>query len=600
MTFLSPPNKRYFAAYAGSECGGAWNNPIGLVPLSNGTHVIEYMGTGYGSTRFALITEQANATWKLKSFKIEEKRFTPKTSCGQHIPIDKDYNSNTTPLFTASTASTTVSVPATPTPKRVVITGSIAAGAAPAQFGASLSFSTTVGKVYTIYLENVSLETTNLAPSYQNYTGYAVVNHPADAGDAGKMLANGSLGYTSCYKGYAITFVARATTTWLVLGGMVAAQDAGQAASVSVLLQKLRIVGSQPIRRTVQLLADKRYRYAFNGQEKDDEIGKGDYNFGDRIYNSLLGRPFTLDRLKDKFPGESNYSWAGNSPIAMVDNEGKNKMFYVFFLEEKKNQFLTKAQKNDIVAKIQQLAIKNGMGDVIVKGYNTNQRQNVNIFDNTDKALYYSSSKLLSKNGLTVTGTGNSGYGNNIEGAVNVQSYQDPNISGYQTPDPNKQSSYNKAKGNYSTNTDVMGINAILGFHEIGHNLRDQACEGGNEVGGHYGEQANVLAPGNAAQAGNNPNSSKFSTDIEPFPFEMNSGFLNFRNSDKTAIQDFMYDGTANNNLPNYLNFLGNQSITKPPLLPVQVPYNNIQTTTPYLAPQDNAGSKLKGTTPTN
>lgn len=327
--------KTYFAAYAGSECGGAWNNPIGLVPLSNGTHVIEYMGTGYGSTRFALITEQANATWKLKSFKIEEKRFTPKTSCGVIIPIDnKDYNSNTTPLFTASTASTTVSVPATPTPKRVVITGSIAAGAAPAQFGASLSFSTTVGKVYTIYLENVSLETTNLAPSYQNYTGYAVVNHPADAGDEGKMLTNGSLGYTSCYKGYAITFVARATTTWLMLGGMVAAQDAGQAASVSVQLQKLRIVGSQPIRRTVQLLADKRYRFGFNGMEKDDEVkGSGNsLDFGARIYDSRLGKWLSKDKVTKS--DLSSYEFSRNSPITFMDPDGNNEFHFYYYIQD--------------------------------------------------------------------------------------------------------------------------------------------------------------------------------------------------------------------------------------------------------------------------
>ncbi len=326
--------KTYFAAYAGSECGGAWNNPIGLVPLSNGTHVIEYMGTGYGSTRFALITEQANATWKLKSFKIEEKRFTPKTSCGQHIPIDKDYNSNTTPLFTASTASTAVSVPATPTPKRVVITGSIAAGAAPAQFGASLSFSTTVGKVYTIYLENVSLETANLAPSYRNYTGYAVVNHPADAGDEGKMLTNGSLGYTSCYKGYAITFVARATTTWLMLGGMVAAQDAAQPATVSIRLQKLRIVGSQPIRRTVQLLADKGYRYSFNGQEKEPELGPGITGAPYWMYDSRSGRRWERDPKGREW--ESPYATFGGNPVGNKDpngdswytSDGQNRIYF--------------------------------------------------------------------------------------------------------------------------------------------------------------------------------------------------------------------------------------------------------------------------------
>ena len=32
------------------------------------------------------------------------------------------------------------------------------------------------------------------------------------------------------------------------------------------------------------------YRYAFNGKEKNNEINAGDYDFGDRIYNSKIGK----------------------------------------------------------------------------------------------------------------------------------------------------------------------------------------------------------------------------------------------------------------------------------------------------------------------
>jgi RHS repeat-associated protein len=70
------------------------------------------------------------------------------------------------------------------------------------------------------------------------------------------------------------------------------------------------------------------YRYGFNGKENDNEI-KGEGNsldFGARIYDSRLGRFLSLDPLQEKFPSESNYIFAGNSPIYMMDVDGKFKI----------------------------------------------------------------------------------------------------------------------------------------------------------------------------------------------------------------------------------------------------------------------------------
>jgi len=69
------------------------------------------------------------------------------------------------------------------------------------------------------------------------------------------------------------------------------------------------------------------YRFGFNGMEKDNEVkGTGNsLDFGARIYDPRLGRFLSLDPCARKFPGESNYIFAGNSPIVFIDVDGKFK-----------------------------------------------------------------------------------------------------------------------------------------------------------------------------------------------------------------------------------------------------------------------------------
>ncbi len=70
---------------------------------------------------------------------------------------------------------------------------------------------------------------------------------------------------------------------------------------------------------------DKGYRFGFNGKEKDNEINVngGDYDFGARIYDGRLGRWLSLDPLMKKYPSFSAYSAFGNSPILILDPDGK-------------------------------------------------------------------------------------------------------------------------------------------------------------------------------------------------------------------------------------------------------------------------------------
>lgn len=66
------------------------------------------------------------------------------------------------------------------------------------------------------------------------------------------------------------------------------------------------------------------YRYGFNGKEKDDEINVngGDYDFGERIYDSRLGRWLSVDPLANQAPAWTPYRAFFNNPNYFVDLDG--------------------------------------------------------------------------------------------------------------------------------------------------------------------------------------------------------------------------------------------------------------------------------------
>ncbi len=68
-----------------------------------------------------------------------------------------------------------------------------------------------------------------------------------------------------------------------------------------------------------------RYKYGFNGKEKDNEttVDGGDYDFGARIYDSRLGRWLSLDPLQSKYPFLSPYIGMGDDPVLFIDIGGK-------------------------------------------------------------------------------------------------------------------------------------------------------------------------------------------------------------------------------------------------------------------------------------
>ncbi|WP_159453638.1 LamG-like jellyroll fold domain-containing protein [Ohtaekwangia koreensis] len=70
--------------------------------------------------------------------------------------------------------------------------------------------------------------------------------------------------------------------------------------------------------------ANSKYRYGFNGKEKDDsgEFGNTTYDYGFRIYNPSIGRFLSVDPLTENFAYWGPYHFAGNKPIVSIDLDG--------------------------------------------------------------------------------------------------------------------------------------------------------------------------------------------------------------------------------------------------------------------------------------
>jgi RHS repeat-associated protein len=87
---------------------------------------------------------------------------------------------------------------------------------------------------------------------------------------------------------------------------------------------KLKYLDQEQISVTLCDSTADRYRFGFNGMEKDNELkGVGNsLDFAFRIYDSRLGRFLSQDPLHQDYPWNSVYAFAENSPISGIDLEG--------------------------------------------------------------------------------------------------------------------------------------------------------------------------------------------------------------------------------------------------------------------------------------
>jgi len=67
-----------------------------------------------------------------------------------------------------------------------------------------------------------------------------------------------------------------------------------------------------------------KYRYGFNGKEKDDEVkGVGNQiDYGMRVYDPRAGRFMSVDPITQKYPQLTPYQFASNTPIWASDLDG--------------------------------------------------------------------------------------------------------------------------------------------------------------------------------------------------------------------------------------------------------------------------------------
>lgn len=76
-----------------------------------------------------------------------------------------------------------------------------------------------------------------------------------------------------------------------------------------------------------------KYRYGFNGKEKDNEV-KGDglqLDYGFRVYDPRLGKFLSVDPLFKSYPWYTPYQFAGNKPIMAIDLDGLEEWVAIFW-----------------------------------------------------------------------------------------------------------------------------------------------------------------------------------------------------------------------------------------------------------------------------
>jgi RHS repeat-associated protein len=67
--------------------------------------------------------------------------------------------------------------------------------------------------------------------------------------------------------------------------------------------------------------SSSKYRYGFNGKEKDPEFGNN-YDYGFRIYSSKVVRFLSVDPLTQSYPELTPFQFASNRPIDGIDQDG--------------------------------------------------------------------------------------------------------------------------------------------------------------------------------------------------------------------------------------------------------------------------------------
>jgi len=300
--------------------------------VENGTYTLEFMGTGdsYTGIGIGIIAEEDHVsdsvTFKLESFKLEEKTFTPQ--CSTDVAYNKDYADEETPIddwtgidIEGGTTSTSH------TGSALHVTGNVAAGSL-TDFEYTAAAYTTIttipGYDYILTVKDLHDAMIN---SYQptdmdipNLFSMLILGNSLDEVFSGQFIHSQVLG--ACSESAGVRFIAQGTTTILAFAIPYKVTDTTLAASVDLSIGKINITGYEGTigSRTVSTAGN--YRFGFNGMEKDDEVkGQGNsLDFGNRIYDPKLGRWLSLDKISNHMT--SKYAYVLNRPIVLRDVDG--------------------------------------------------------------------------------------------------------------------------------------------------------------------------------------------------------------------------------------------------------------------------------------
>ena len=270
--------------------------------------------------------------------------------------------------------------------------------------------------------------------------------------------------------------------------------------------------GSPLIGRTYQAESLGGYRYSFNGKEKDDETyGDGnEMDFGARIYDGRLGRWMSLDPMQMKFPGESHYSYAGNSPIIYIDKGGKYKVIYIAFLPDALAK-LSPEQQKEIIQKAQQVLRDNNI-DITVVGINVTERVDVSLLNQSDNIVYLGQQSELEREFQddinVVKGGTPSHHVTKQESWVDIDLYDDKAIRRITKFDDDERKADDAIMKKTGEDIDREGYMGIAVIHEAFHRWFEHAtaadhCE--KQAGVNYGcnegtaSVENVMSCGHSA-----------------------------------------------------------------------------------------------------
>ncbi|OQX77323.1 MAG: hypothetical protein B6D64_08475, partial [Bacteroidetes bacterium 4484_276] len=87
-------------------------------------------------------------------------------------------------------------------------------------------------------------------------------------------------------------------------------------------------------------------KYLYNGKELQDEFGLGWYDYGARFYDAQLGRFHTQDRFSEKYYSLTNYGYAANNPVLLIDVNGDSVVYKNESTQQYVEQFTSKTRVN--------------------------------------------------------------------------------------------------------------------------------------------------------------------------------------------------------------------------------------------------------------